>query len=215
MQDWLHNGLESNSILSLTSSTVDLQKNIDTRTFTRPKKRFSRPSIEQYNDLYGSSSETITIHSDSKSFVIEEKAETDISKPNFDLTQPSSSYYFEKMVADSEEATDSFLNMSPPSLVNSMCSSMFANLMESSFIKNDPILREIRDADYSDSVLLQDSETPMMQSIESCSSINSDTPESFLKKVLFNGTFKKNLSGDGDKCLNSTIIIDKAVEQGK
>nr|XP_023029059.1 uncharacterized protein LOC111517210 isoform X1 [Leptinotarsa decemlineata] len=192
-----------------TSQAVS-QKLVDSRTFTRPKKRFTRPSIEQYNEeMYGSGSE-ISVGSLikrksmnrplSESFVIQERME--VTPVEFDLSQPSSSYYFDKISSETGEA-DSFQNMSPPSLVNSMCSSTFANLMESSFIKNDPVLREIRDTDFTESVLLQDCEPPMFQSItESCSSISSDTPENFLKKMSFNGTFRKNATKDLDKTVS-------------
>lgn len=137
---------------------------------------------------------------------IQESNEPTHSKPlDFDLGQPTNSYYFENMLANVSDM-DTFQNMSPPSLVNSMCSSTFANLMESSFIKNDPVLREIRDTDFTESILLQDSEPPMFQSFtESCSSINSDTAESFLKKVTCNNTFRKNSS---NSALNSTIQAD-------
>lgn len=103
---------------------------------------------------------------------------------SFDLSQPTSTSIFERILADAP-GLDSFQNMSPPSLVNSMCSSTFTTLMESSYIKNDPILREIRDTDYSETVLLQDSDPPMFQSIsDSCTSLSSDKTESFIKKVL-------------------------------
>ncbi|KAG5862571.1 hypothetical protein JTB14_002917 [Gonioctena quinquepunctata] len=212
LKEWLHKNeeLNDNFLLSTeqTSSQIESQKSFDSRTFTRPKKRFTRPSIERFNEeMYGSGNEDnvstvikrkLSIRPLSESFVIQEKNET-TNGVEFDLSLPSSSYYFEKMSAETGEA-DSFQNMSPPSLVNSMCSSTFANLMESSFIKNDPVLREIRDTDFTESVLLQDSEPPMFQSItESCSSINSDTAENFLKKVSFNGTFKKNSSRDSDR----------------
>ncbi|XP_056634842.1 uncharacterized protein LOC130443952 [Diorhabda sublineata] len=220
LHKWLCKDLDTNSTpLTNITTHIDSQKNVDSRTFTRPKKRFTRPSIERYNEeMYGSSSETITIQTNSRSFIIEENSEPirETEMPvNFDLSLPSSSYYFDKMIADLGES-DSFQNMSPPSLVNSMCSSTFANLMESSFIKNDPILREIRDTDYSETVLLQDSEAPMFQSItESCSSINSDTPENFLKKVSFNGTFKKNTWKEGDKQKNTDTTFSKPVELEK
>lgn len=217
LDKWLYKYLDTN--YTPLTTHIDSQKNVDSRTFTRPKKRFTRPSIERYNeDMYGSSSETITIQTNSRSFIIEENSEPTraIEMPvNFDLSLPSNSYYFDKMIADSGES-DSFQNMSPPSLVNSMCSSTFANLMESSFIKNDPILREIRDTDYSETVLLQDSEAPMFQSItESCSSINSDTPENFLKKVSFNGTFKRNTWKDGDRQKHTDTTFNKPVELEK
>ncbi|XP_050512724.1 uncharacterized protein LOC126888454 [Diabrotica virgifera virgifera] len=221
LDQWLHKDLDSSySPLANINSHISLHKNVDSRTFTRPKKRFTRPSIERYNEeMYGGSSETITLPSSPRSFVIEENPEFNATlsenSVNFDLSQPSSSYYFEKIVADCGDM-DSFQNMSPPSLVNSMCSSTFANLMESSFIKNDPILREIRDTDYSEMVLLQDCEAPMFQSFtESCSSINSDTPENFLKKVSFNGTFKRNTSKDEINKLRSLNATFDACESEK
>lgn len=112
----------------------------------------------------------------------------------FDLSQPTSLHNFDSFLLHNADV-DSFQNMSPPSLVNSMCSSTFANLMESSFIKNDPVLREIRDKDFTETAMLQDIEAPMFQSItESCSSLNSDSPESFLKKVSRESTFRRNTS---------------------
>uniref|UniRef100_V5GYX9 Uncharacterized protein n=1 Tax=Anoplophora glabripennis TaxID=217634 RepID=V5GYX9_ANOGL len=227
---WLHNDdiKDEEYFLSTMKSQNESQKNFDSRTFTRPKKRFTRPSIEKYNEeVYGNSSDAQNESSDCSrktndvsNSIIQETSEpiaTSAKPLNFDLTQPTNSYYFENILANSAEI-DSFQNMSPPSLVNSMCSSTFANLMESSFIKNDPVLREIRDTDYTETVLLQDSEPPMFQSItESCSSINSDTPESFLKKMSFNGTFRKNttkeLGPSFDKSNNSTIDLNTTYEK--
>ncbi|KAJ8984543.1 hypothetical protein NQ317_006829 [Molorchus minor] len=224
LNNWLHKTADEDFFPSCglvqNISQTDFQKRIDTRTFTRPKKRFTRPSIEKYNEeVYGSNFETvndkITSSDNIKSIrneirnepsfggsainVVSEPIPTPSNPVNFDFSQPINSYYFENVLANAADV-DSFQNMSPPSLVNSMCSSTFANLMESSFIKNDPVLREIRDTDFTETVLLQDSEPPMFQSItESCSSLNSDTPESFLKKVSYNGTFRKNSSSDYSK----------------
>lgn len=236
LRGWLHNDdiKDEEYFLSTIKSPNESQKNFDSRTFTRPKKRFTRPSIEKYNEeVYGSSNDAQnesshhSRKSNISSSIIQEISEptATAAKPlNFDLTQPTNSYYFENILANSAEI-DSFQNMSPPSLVNSMCSSTFANLMESSFIKNDPVLREIRDTDYTETVLLQDSEPPMFQSItESCSSINSDTPESFLKKISFNSsTFRKNtakeLHSTLDKSNTSTVDLnttyEKQIEVGK
>lgn len=213
LQSWMHNDfdfLNEDLPFTIQSNLTDSQKYFDSRTFTRPKKRFTRPSIEKYNEeVYGTSLNTNSnITKDflnskelSSSYVISESSELETPpKPlNFDLTQPSNSYYFDNIVANLGDS-DSFQNMSPPSLVNSMCSSTFANLMESSFIKNDPVLRAISNTDFTESVLLQDSEPPMFQSItESCSSLNSDTPESFLRKVSRSDTFRKNTSVNLEK----------------
>lgn len=208
LHSWLNEDIKTTSAddNEVTGLQFESPKNIDTRTFTRPKKRFTRPSIEKYNeDMYGNQN-----HSSEGSFrrslqrdslIIQENGETaPPSNPlTFDLSQPTNSYYFDNILANCGEG-DSFQNMSPPSLVNSMCSSTFANLMESSFIKNDPVLREIRDADYTENLLLQDSEPPMFQSFtESCSSINSDTPESFLKRISNTGSFRKNMTREIEK----------------
>jgi hypothetical protein len=177
-------------------------KSIDTRTFTRPKKRFTRPSIEKYNEeLYGSELKELT---DSGIQLNGYSLDESPSKPlHFDLAQPTASVYFENILANAP-MMDSFQNMSPPSLVNSMCSSTFATLMENSFIKNDPVLREIRDTDFTGSILQQEAE-PMFQSItESYSSLNSDVPENFLKKVSFNE--KSGAKDDVDK--DATITMN-------
>lgn len=223
LQSWLYNDFEYSNNDFLTypthlSAAQSIPKNIDSRTFTRPKKRFTRPSIEKYNEeVYGSiSKNNSNLTKDcigngalSKTCIIQEDNEplTPTKPLNFDLSQPTQSFYFDNMVANLGES-DSFQNMSPPSLVNSICSSTFANLMVSSFIKNEPILREIRDTDFTETVLLQDSEPPMFQSItESCSSFNSDSPESFLKRVSRSDTFRKNTSTDFDK----TICLDHSI----
>ncbi|KAJ8946121.1 hypothetical protein NQ318_013171 [Aromia moschata] len=206
----------------------DVQKNIYSRTFTRPKKRFTRPSIEKYNEeVYGKSNElqndrvsfdSMRKSMDGQSYLgsstIQEVSEpiTSSNPLNFDLSQPTNSYYFENVLANAADI-DSFQNMSPPSLVNSMCSSTFANLMESSFIKNDPVLREIRDTDYTETVLLQDSEPPMFQSItESCSSLNSDTPE-----MSYHGTFRKTVfesdKTDAVENINNSIDLNATYEK--
>ncbi|EFA01903.1 uncharacterized protein LOC664340 [Tribolium castaneum] len=186
-------------------------KNIDTRTFTRPKKRFTRPSIEKYNEeLYGSDLKELTDSGIQLNGCSQDETPT---KPlHFDLGQASTSVYFENILANAP-MLDSFQNMSPPSLVNSMCSSTFANLMENSFIKNDPVLREIRDTDFTGSILQQETE-PMFQSItESCSSLNSDIPENFLKKVSF---VEKDLAEAEDEdtiVLNSTFAKEDLRDQ--
>lgn len=125
-----------------------------------------------------------------------ELSHDDSAKPlNFDLSQPTSTSIFDKIFADAP-MMDSFQNMSPPSLVNSMCSSTFTTLMENSFIKNDPVLREIRDTDYSETVLLQDGDPPMFQSFTD--NFCTDKTDSFIKKALqttntnFNEEFEEN-----------------------
>ncbi|XP_019874188.2 uncharacterized protein LOC109602289 isoform X2 [Aethina tumida] len=193
------------------------QRSIDTRTFTRPKKRITRPSVEKYNqDLYGTG-DPLELSTDSLKKSLDSGIVVDVSEPitpttplHFDLAQPSSSYYFENVLAKATDG-DSFQNMSPPSLVNSMCSSTFANLMDSSFIKNDPVLREISHKDYTDSILLQDCEPPLFQSIsESFSSVNSDSPESFLKKVVLNHTRDLTKELDSSKGKNSEACVSNS-----
>lgn len=214
-------------IASYTKPFDNIQKNVNSRTFTRPKKRSIRPSVEKYNEtIYGigneeinSLRENIPPSSDVTNSVVSESL-----KPlNFDLSQPSNSLYFENIAANMRDS-DSFQNISPPSLVNSTCSSTFANLMESSFIKNDPVLREIRDKDFTESILLQDLEAPMFQSItESCSSVTSDTPESFLKKVSKSDSLKIKSICDLERTVNygisnqanETFDIDYNITPGK
>lgn len=143
------------------------------------------------------------------------------NKPlHFDLNQPSSVNIFDNILMNASDV-DSFQNMSPPSLVNSMCSSTFTNLMENSFIKNDPILREIRDADYSAEILMHDSEPQLYQSFtESCSSLNSDSAENFLKRTLptLNGSFNIQphensvFNSDSEMSNNTTIKKEEANE---
>lgn len=225
------------SIESLNSS---LKKAIDTRTFTRPKKKFLKPNVDKLNeDLFNYSDENSSKENNGSvddtgiDSVLMESYEdfscTTIrdlindskeSKPlQFDLNQPVSRNVFEKgnqkknlfesvnhtrnifeNVFSSNTDLDTFQNMSPPSLVNSMCSSTFMNLMENSLIKNDPVLREIRDADYSSEILLQDHDPPVFQSLTgSCSSLNSDTAENFLRKTLgpnYNATLQRNEEAD-------------------
>lgn len=133
---------------------------IDSRTYTRPKKRFPRPSIEKYQEelLENATTEMNRSLMAAKLQEMElerEETEEKGSGPlHFDLSQPTTTSIFDKMLAEAP-GLESFQNMSPPSLINSMCSSTFTTLMESSYIKNDPVLREIRDADYSETVLLQ------------------------------------------------------------
>lgn len=180
---------------------IDCRKSIDSRTFTRPKKRYSRPSIEKYNEDLADINKPDNNNSYSSLLAAKlqemeleqddniESSNTSKSKPlSFDLSQPASASIFDKIL-DSVPELNSFQNMSPPSLINSMCSSTFTTLMENSYIKNDPVLREIRDADYSGSILLDDSDPPMFQSFsESCSSLNSELTETFIKKAS-NTTF--------------------------
>lgn len=103
----------------------------------------------------------------------------------FDLSQPTSKHNLDSTIGNDFPMISSdmslLFDMSPPSLLSSLT---FSNIMDSSFIKNDAVLSKIRDKDYTETVLLQDFEAPMFQSIsESCSSLNSDTPENFLRKV--------------------------------
>ncbi|XP_050307777.1 uncharacterized protein LOC126744416 isoform X2 [Anthonomus grandis grandis] len=196
-------------------------KMIDTRTFTRPKKKFARPSINDIEQMYLSGSDVNEMNSSTEDKYIsnnkvpqtvQEEQESESPRPvQFDLSQPTSLHNFDSFTMNGLDI-DSFQNMSPPSLVNSLCSSTFANLMESSFIKNDPVLREIRDKDFTETAMLQDIEAPMFQSIsESLSSINSDTPENFLKKVSRDQTFRRNVSVLES---NNTTLTPEMCEDG-
>ncbi|GJQ77280.1 hypothetical protein Trydic_g20704 [Trypoxylus dichotomus] len=179
LNQWLHEDTSkkpndihfySNHLLSL-REVSEPKKVIDTRTFTRPKKKYNRPSIEHYTE------EMFDLHSNSAEDMLQQEIENYMSASKCNDSLNTSII--------SDDSNNSFQNMSPPSLVNSMCSSTFTNLMENSFIKNDPVLREIRDADYSGEILLHDTEPQLYQSFtESCSSLNSDSAENFLRRTL-------------------------------
>lgn len=138
-----------------------------------------------------------------------------LEAPKFDLTQPVTSDPFDKILLSST-GLDSFINMSPPSLVNSMCSSTFSTIMMDSINQKDDLL-QMKISNYSDQSLLQDIEQPMFQSFtNSCSSLCSDMQDSFLKKTLstFNGTLKLQSSReDLYKSLNSTICKDDSSKE--
>lgn len=196
LQKWLHSDANDFTTENFTSQSMKIlsqlsrtspSKVIDSRTFTRPKKRYSRPSLEKYNeelfDMNSSENNPSLMAAKLQEMELDDDdSNTSQSKPlSFDLSQPTNTSIFEKILAEAP-GIDSFQNMSPPSLVNSMCSSTFTTLMDSSFIKNDPVLREIRDTDYSETVLLEDSDPPMFQSITD--SFCSDKGETFIKKTL-------------------------------
>lgn len=212
---------------------IDTKKCIDSRTFTRPKKRISRPSIEHYNEGYFKMDRTNASFDNNKYFDafnttvklnenIEENTYNSLSEKNetpemgttqplnFDYSQPTTSSIFDNIVANAPDV-DSFQNMSPPSLVNSMCSTTFINLMENSYIKNDPTLREIRDAELTEA-MLQDYDPPIFKSFtDSCSSICSDTPDS--KRVIDCNTSnkitnKQNVTYDKEPSLNETYTTE-------
>lgn len=183
-------------------------KCINTATFTRPKRRFLRTSISDLEQIYhsgGESSNLTTCLEEKQGFnnnvpqTVKEEPETmptqeAVMPLQFDLHQPISLHNFDSFMFSSQMS--SFQNMSPPSLANySLCSSTFSSLMENSVIKNDPILREIRDKDFMESSLLQDTDPPMFQSLsESCCISNTDTPEAFLERVSQNCTLKTSQS---------------------
>nr|XP_022901429.1 probable serine/threonine-protein kinase DDB_G0282963 isoform X1 [Onthophagus taurus] len=193
------------------------KKFLDTRTYTRPKKRFLRPSIEQFNEQYSEAvkyDDTLQETYYHPSGAITSNI-IDTTKPlYFDLSQPASCTIFDNIMSSSLNV-DSFQNMSPPSLINSMCSSTFTNLMENSYIKNDPVLREIRDADYSGEVFLNHSgeEIFMQKSIsESCSSLNSDSAENFLKRTLptlpnYHATVTNDFTISNSDMSDTTVIM--------
>ncbi|KAB0799346.1 hypothetical protein PPYR_07226 [Photinus pyralis] len=211
-----------NNHLNLTRelAELDTKKMIDSRTFTRPKKRFVRPSIETYNDGYfgmakletdsvvekSESNRTLQLD-DAQDVTVCGEVSSEQTPLKFDLSQPINTNIFDKIVLTSSDV-DSFQNMSPPSLINSMCSSTFTNLMENSMIKNDPLLREISVEDYTEA-MLQDYDPPVFRSItDSCSSINLDNPDSFIKQHsggTLNGIYKKSVVGSREFSLNETF----------
>lgn len=212
-----------NNHLNLTRelAELDTKKMIDSRTFTRPKKRFLRPSIETYNDGYFGmakletdsviekceSNRTLQLD-DAQDVTFCDEVSSGQTPLKFDLSQPVNTNIFDKIVLTSSVDVDSFQNMLPPSLINSMCSSTFTNLMENSMIKNDPLLREISVEDYTEA-MLQDYDPPVFRSItDSCSSINLDNPDSFIKQNsggTLNGIYKKSVVGGTEFSLNETF----------
>lgn len=211
-------------------TNLNTKKVVDSRTFIRPKKH-SRSNLEVLNDKYfdfdtnssilgnivneaESSSSTLklsdscnlTCNNSISSLQIKKDADS-ITTLSFDLSQPTRNNMFER-ITTTTSSLDCLQNMSPPSLVNSMSSSTFMNLMESSIIKNDPVLREIRDADYSES-MLQDYNLPLFQSLtDSCCSINSYGSESFNKQEALEAKldkiYKKTVSNDNHNPLSVT-----------
>lgn len=170
-------------------NSLSAKKIFDSRTYTRPKKKFIRPSIDRYRDDLVE--QPTIIKSMDKSDV------TTPSKPlHFDLTQPMTCSRIFDNIAKNAPDNDSFQNMSPPSLINSMCSSTFTAAMDSSIIRNDPVLREIRTADYKAEPLMLQS----LQSLtESYSSINSDSAENYLRRTLPQLLSAKNDSSECDE----------------
>lgn len=137
---------------------TDTKKPVDTRTFTRPKKRISRPSLESINDSYNASYNTKI---DLESIKIPENPFSNFSTRNdvsistgplhFKLSDPVMNHSFDKILLTSSDRYDSFQNMSPPSLMNSLCSSQFTTLMDTSLsvsqtsVPNDNFLSDSSD----------------------------------------------------------------------
>ncbi|KAF5302353.1 hypothetical protein FQA39_LY10392 [Lamprigera yunnana] len=227
LKQWLYQDVEclkdfdfhSNRLFLIREmAQVDSKKNIDSRTFTRPKKRLNRPSIycEDYFKNYNVEDDQIdsnkTLTSCESDKVCDVSFAQDSQAPlNFNLNESTSQRIFENIVAFSN-SEDSFQNMSPPSLINTMSSSTFTNLMENSMIKNDPLLREISVTDYTEA-MLQDYDPPIFKSItDSFSSINLDNPETFIKQgseKTLNNIYKRNISVNTDNSLNETYTAEK------
>lgn len=191
-------------------------KYINTQTFTRPKKKFTRPSIEKYNqELFDNNDLLNRLSSPEPLFNKTQSVENSQMKPlEFDLNEPTStSFYFHKIAANVENE-DNFQNESLPSLVNSMCSSTFTNLMESSFIKNDPVLKQICDTDFTSSILSQGSEPSSLLN----SHYGTTDMDEFLTKVSQNDILKSMEIKDEMKCSGdaSYIVYKKDIlEEGK
>lgn len=172
-----------NSQMSLVEelSRLSSTQSIDTRTFTRPKKKFTRPSIEQCNEIFNASKNSMS-ELEVRPHENGAQLTSSLEAPQFDLTQPVLKNPFDNIFLNCNGA-DSFINMDPPSLVNSMCSSTFTNPMERSVTKED----EMKSSGYSEQILLQDTEQPIFRSFaESCSSFSSDIYEDFLRKSNHN-----------------------------
>ncbi|XP_044748292.1 uncharacterized protein LOC123309306 [Coccinella septempunctata] len=189
-------------------------KYINTQTFTRPKKKFIRPSIEKYNqELFCDNNELLNRSSSPESpFNKTLFEETPQMKPlEFDLTQSVTTCYFDRIAANVENE-DTFQNESLPSLVNSMCSSTFTNLMESSFIKNDPVLKQICDTDFTASILSQGSEpSSLLNSNYGTNDVddflNKVSQDDIMKTLELNGEMK--CSGDASYIVYKKDVCDE------
>lgn len=182
------------------TSRLTAKKNIDTRTFTRPKKKFVRPSLD-FGSSYSSDQEST-----------KPNYNDEMNIPNFDLSKPISKDPFESSMINSNDSGN-FMNMSPPSLITSLSSSTYINQMENSMSKDD--LFQMKTSGYCEQILLQDTEQPLFKSLtESCSSLCSDVYD---RKQLpsFNGTFNcqnftnsinSEASIECKKSFNETII---------
>lgn len=136
---------------------MDSKKIIDTRTFTRPKKRISRPSLEQFTEGYfmhdhsrNLSTDCISENSSKSSvndFLCENNAQSDSTNSlgnmlntsgpvHFKLSEPVYNSSFDRILATAKNCIDSFQNMSPPSLINSLCSS---SMMDSGYVNPDHV----------------------------------------------------------------------------
>lgn len=129
-------------------STGDLKtekyfsKKLDTRTFTRPKKRILHPVscgitdekslCDKFQDL-----ESIKIPENPfNNFSIRNESSISTGPLHFKLSDPVINNSFDKILLTASDGYDSFQNMSPPSLMNSLCSSSFLTLMDSSYAQN-------------------------------------------------------------------------------
>lgn len=181
-------------------------KKIDTRTFTRPKRKFNRPSIELYTDTFNNIKTNDSLNNvDVQAESFSENNPIQLETPKFDLTQPINGDPFNEILLNST-GLDSFINMKQPSLVNSMCSSTFSTMMVDSVNQKDDLF-QLKLSNHGEQSLLQDMEQPMFQSFTNSYSISSDMQDSFLKKTLptFNGTLKLQSSKeDLHKSLNNT-----------
>lgn len=141
---------ETRNLTDLDVDKYNLKKNVDTRTFTRPKKRIIRPTLESISDNCSDFNLTKSKFCNNQSEIhdIEQikipenpfnnlslRKDVSISTGplHFKLSDPVLNHSFDKILLTASDGYDSFQNMSPPSLMNSLCSSSF---MDSSLIQN-------------------------------------------------------------------------------
>lgn len=230
LKQWLYEDFNkidcSNSSAFILSDTakIDSRKFIDTRTFTRPKKRINRPSLEQFADscyTYGSSRshssdnfhETLSkfgMHSLSEdlsndSIPIEHNF-SETTPIHFKVSEPVSNSVFDKILATANDSIDSFQNMSPPSLMDSLCSSTFTTLMDSGYVNQDHVPNDNNDTfvrAQNEAIILNENNDPnVTYSNEYKRRIGENIG---IKEVSLNDTFEIKSKNKSREQLNSSL----------
>lgn len=245
LTNWLHQDFNTveDDISELESLNTEARKNIvDTRTFTRPKKRISRPSLEQLTEgCYSQSSSKTSItgsyHDVSKLSLTEESSNesyhsdyllsntnsvtgNNVAAPvQFKLSEPVN-ISFDKILANAGESLDSFTNMSPPSLMNSLCSSTFTNLMDSGYVNQPEIVPNVND-DLSMRIMqtsINENVDPNVTYSNNSKTFKDDTYElknQNISNTQLNGTFTLELNSSFQKNTTNLSGTNTIVKKSK